>query len=165
LRDRIFCKKGYKKEAIIFKISEYKNLHNIIQLADGYVRIYLLYFLLGEVSKENYKYLYKEDDTYENALNIFKNIKKQGKDIILTILWYSIGVISIYNYERYKKDNNYIEKIKELNDKIQTNITLEEALKIIDINLDENSLKIVGEHINSFNKELNENQSNYVKKA
>lgn len=158
-------KQGYQKEATMFKISEYKNLHNVIQLADGYVRIYLLYFLLGEVSKENYNYLFKEDDTYENALNIFENIKNQGKDIILTILWYSIGVISIYNYERYKKDNNYIEKIKELNDKIQTNITLEEALKIIDISLDENSLKTIGELINSFNKELIEKQSNYVKKS
>lgn len=158
-------KHGYKKEAIMFKISEYKNLYNVIKVAYDLVRIYLLYFLLGEISKENYKYLYKEDDSYEKALTIFENNKNQEKNIIFTILWYSIGAISIYNYERYKEDNSYIEKIKELNDKIQTNTTLEDALKIIDISLNENSLKTIGKLINLFNKDLIEKQSNYVRKS
>jgi len=155
-------KQGYKKESIMFKISEYKNLYNIIKTAYLSVRIYLLYFLLGKVSKENYKYLYKEDETYENALNVFENLKKQDQDAIFTILWYSIGTISLYNYEKYKEDNNYVEKIKELNDRVQSNITLEHALKIMDIRLDEESLSKILEGINNFKNRLVEEQSNYI---
>lgn len=154
---------GYKKEAIAFKISEYKNFYNIIKAAYLSVRIYLLYFLLGEISKENYKYLYKEDESYEKALNVFENLKEQAQDKIFTIIWYSIGAISMYNYEKYKEDNNYIEKLKELNDKIES-MTLEEVLKIMDIKLDRESLSKIHEAINKFKNRIIEEQSNYIKK-
>jgi len=155
---------GYKKEAITFKISEYKHLYRIVKTAYLSVRIYLLYFLLGKVSKENYKYLYKEDDSYDNALNVFENLKAQDQDAIFIVIWYSIGIISMYNYEKYKEDNNYIEKIKELNDKIQTNITIEHVLKIMDIRLDGESLSKILGGINSFKSRLIKEQSNYIKK-
>ena len=147
-------KQGYKKESLMFKISEYKNLYNVIKIANLSVRIYLLYFLLGEVSKENYKYLYKEDDSYNAAIKEFEFLKEQNHDAIFTIIWYSIATISMYNYERYKEDNKYIEIIKELNDKIQTDITLEEALKIIDIKLDQESLNKIQKGINTFKNDL-----------
>ena len=44
-------KQGYKKEAIMFKISEYHNLYNIIKIGYLLVRIYLLYFLLSKFQK------------------------------------------------------------------------------------------------------------------
>lgn len=157
-------KQGYKKDAIAFKISEYKNFYNVVKVAYLSVRIYLLYFLLGEISKENYKYLYREDETYEKALNVFENLKEQDQDAIFTIIWYSIGTISMYNYERYKEDNNYVEKLKELNDKIQTNITLEEILKIMDIRVERESLFKILEAINNFKSRLVEERSNYITK-
>lgn len=157
-------KQGYKKEAIMFKISEYKILYSVVKKAYLSLRIYLLYFLIGEVSKENYKYLYKEDDSYEDALRMFEKLKERDHDEIFIIIWYSIGTISMYNYERYKEDNNYIEKIKELNDKIQTNITLEEVLKIMDIRLDGESLSKILDGINVFKNRLVEEESNYIKK-
>lgn len=143
-------KKRYKKEGVMFKISEYKNLYNVINIAFLSVRIYLLYYLLGEVSKENYKYLYKEDDTYEKALKVFEGLKKQDQDAIFTIIWYSIGTISLYNYEMFKENIAFIEKIKKLNDKIQMDISLEDALKIIDIKLDCESLDKILNSINKF---------------
>ena len=155
---------GYKRESVMFKILEYKSLHIAIKLAYPSVRIYLLYFLLGEVSKENYLFLYKEDEDYEYALNAFDVLKEQDHDAIFTIIWYSIGAISMYNYEKFIEDNNYIEKIKLLNDKIQTDITLEEALQIIDIKLDSQSLTNILEAINKFKNRLIEEKSNYIKK-
>lgn len=156
-------KQGYKKEAIMFKISEYKNLYNIVKVAYSSVKIYLLYFLIGEVSKENYKYLYKEDDSYDRAIDMFEEINNRNYDLIFTLIWYSIATISIYNYERYKKDNSYIGKVKELNDKIQTDISLEDALKIIDIRLDSDSLNKILNGLNSFKNEIIKEKSNYSK--
>lgn len=142
---------GYeKKEIDMIRIKEYKNLRYIIKVAFFTVRIYLLYFLMGEVSKENYKYLYGEDNNYEKSLEIFNDEIKQNQDIIYILLWYSVAVISIYNYERYKEDSNYLNKIEELNIKINTDITLEEALNIIDIKLDNDSLNRILERINNF---------------
>ena len=146
----------------MFKISEYKNLYNVINIAFLSVRIYLLYYLLGEVSKENYKYLYKEDDTYEKALKVFEGLKKQDQDAIFTIIWYSIGTISLYNYEMFKENIAFIEKIKKLNDKIQMDISLEDALKIIDIKLDCESLDKILNSINKFKENLTKEKNNYV---
>ena len=70
----------------------------------------------------------------------------------------------MYNYEKYKEDSNYVEKLKKLNDKVQTNITLEDALQMMDIRLDEESLSKILEGINKFKNRLEEEQSNYIKK-
>lgn len=158
-------KQGYKKEATMFKISEYKNLHHTIKVAYLSLRVYLLCFLLGEVSKENYKYLYKEEDSYDNAIDVFEQFRRRDQDAIFTVIWYSIATIAIYNYERYKIDNNYIEIIKELNNKIQTDITLEDALKIIDIKLDSESLNKILNSINVFKSRLIKEQSNCVNRT
>lgn len=146
---------GYnKKEVDMLRIREYKNLHYIIKVAFFTVRIYLLYFLMGEISKENYKYLYGEDNDYEKSLEIFNDEIKQRENMIYTLLWYSVATISIYNYERYKEDPNYLNKIEELNTKINTDITLEEALNIIDIKLDSDSLNRILERINNFKNRI-----------
>ena len=155
-------KKGYKNDANIFKIEEYKNLYNHIKIGFPVARIYLLYFLLGEVSNENYKYLYHEDNSYEKALDVFNAVIKQDQNIIFNILWYSVGVISIYNYERYKEDSKYLDKIKELNTKINTDISLEDALKIIDIKLDSESLNRILEYINNFKNKLSKKKCDYT---
>lgn len=148
---------GYEKEARMFKIEEYKNLHTFIQKGYYIVRIFLLYFLLGEVSQENYEFLYKEDKNYEYALKFFDTeiIKSQNKDRIFTILFYSVGIISIYNYVEYKNSPIFLEKIEKLNEEIMNdNISLEDALKIIDIKFEQESLDKVLEDINIFREDL-----------
>ncbi len=149
---------GYDKEAKMFKIEEYKNLHNFIKNGYHIVKIALLYFLLGEVSKENYKILYKEDKNYDDLLKKFNTEINNNKNIIFTVLFYGIGLISIYNYIEYKKDPSFLEKIKKLNEEIMTDISLEAALKIIDIKLDQESLNRILKNINIFREDLIEKE-------
>ena len=156
-------KLGYKKEATMFKIAQYNILYYVIKVSYPLMKIYLLYFLLGEVSKDNYKYLYKENYSYDRTINLFKKLNNREYNEIFTLIWYSIATIAIYNYERYKKDNSYIGKVKELNYKIQTDISLEDALKIIDIRLDSDSLNKILNGLNSFKNEIIKEKSNYSK--
>jgi len=148
-------KVGYKDDVEEFKIKEYQNFYNIINVSyHAIIRICLLYFKLGEVSKEDYKNYYGEDDNYEKAIEIFVREIKNNKKIIFTILWYSIAVISIYNYEKYKEDSSFLEKINKLNDSLNTDISLEDALKIIDIKLDKESLDKILQSINNLKEEI-----------
>lgn len=138
----------------MFRIKEYHNLYNVIAIGYHAVKIYLIYFLYGEVSKENYKLHYREEQGYDNSKNVFLELRKQNQDGIFNIIWYSIATMSLYSYKRYKEDNNYIEKLKELNTKINTNISLEDALKIIDIKLDAESLNKILEGIEEFRNRI-----------
>lgn len=61
------------------------------------------------------------------------------------------------------ENNKYIEKLKQLNNKIQTEITIEEFLNIMDIKLDSQSLTKILETINKFKNRLNEEKSNIIK--
>ena len=149
---------GYAKEVNMFKIEEYKNLHNFIKIGYYIVKIALLYFLLGEVSKENYKLLYKEDKNYDDILKKFNTEINNNKKIIFTVLFYGIGLMSIYNYIEYKKDPSFLEKIKKLNKEIMKDISLEDALKIIDIKLDQESLNKILKNINIFREDLVEKE-------
>lgn len=154
---------GYTNEARMYKIEEYQNLHNFIKLGTPFVKIYLLYFLMGNVSKENYQELYKEDEDYDRNIEHFQRVIQENQDAIFTILWYSISLISIYNYEKYKEDPNHLNKIKKLNTKIMNDITLEDALKIIDIKLDGESLQEILKSINKLKEELIIEETNIVR--
>lgn len=145
---------GYKKESYAFKVSEYKNLCYFLEVAYYSVRIYLLYFLLGEVSEEYYKTLYGEVDSYDTSIDVFENLRKKDQDGIFITLYYSIGIMAIYNYQRYKEDNGYMENLNKLNTIINTDVSLEDALKIIDIKLDMDSLNKILNSINSFRSTL-----------
>ena len=109
---------GYEKEATMFNIEEYKNLHNYINCSHYVIKITLLYYLLGKVSKESYLLLYKNDKDYDKALKIFDEEKNKNQNIIFLSLYYSVGIISFYNYIEYKKDPNFLEKIKKLKENI-----------------------------------------------
>lgn len=145
---------GYEEEARMFMIEEYKSLYHLIGLAYHVIKITLLYYLLGKVSKESYLLLYKNDKDYDKALKIFDEEKNKNQNIIFLSLYYSVGIISFYNYIEYKKDQNFLEKIKKLNKEIMTDISLEEALKIINISLNEESLNRILENINIFRDSL-----------
>lgn len=70
------------------------------------------------------------------------------------MLHYSVAIISFYNYIEYKKDSNYLNKLKKLNKEIMTNISLEDSLKIINIKLNKESLDTLLKDINIFKDTL-----------
>lgn len=145
---------GYEEEARMFMIEEYKSLYNLIGLAYHVIKITFLYYLLGEVSKESYKLLYKDEEEYEDSLKIFDEEKNKNQNIIFLMLHYSVAIISFYNYIEYKKDSNYLNKLKKLNKEIMTNISLEDSLKIINIKLNKESLDTLLKDINIFKDTL-----------
>lgn len=145
---------GYDEEVAMFNIREYKNLTYFIIQSYFVIRITLLYFIAKNVSKESYLLLYKNDKDYDKALEIFDEEKNKNQNIIFLSLYYSVGIISFYNYIEYKKDPNFLEKLKKLNKEIMADISLEEALKIINIKLDEESLNRILENINIFRDSL-----------
>lgn len=148
---------GYEEEAKIFKIMEYQNLYSILNFSYYIIKITLLYYLLGSVNKENYLLLYKEDKSYNKALELFN----KGKNDIRLCYHYSIAIISLYNYIEYKKDKNFLENIKRLNKEIMNyNISLENALKIINLKLDRESLNKILDRINIYRNSLLEERKN-----
>lgn len=148
---------GYEEEAKIFKIMEYQNLYNILNFSYYIIKITLLYYLLGSVNKENYLLLYKEDKNYNKVLELFN---KRKNDIRLCY-HYSIAIISLYNYIEYKKDKSFLENLKRLNKEIMNyNISLENALKIINLKLDRESLNKILDRINIYRNSLLEERKN-----
>lgn len=148
---------GYEEEAKIFKIMEYQNLYSILNFSYYIIKITLLYYLLGSVNKENYLLLYKEDKSYNKALELFN----KGKNDIRLCYHYSIAIISLYNYIEYKKDKSFLENLKRLNKEIMNyNISLENALKIINLKLDRESLNKILVRINIYRNSLLEERKN-----
>ena len=94
------------------------------------------------------------EEEYEDSLKIFDEEKNKNQNIIFLMLHYSVAIISFYNYIEYKKDSNYLNKLKKLNKEIMTNISLEDSLKIIDIKLNKKSLNKILENINIFKDSL-----------
>lgn len=148
---------GYEEEAKIFKIMEYQNLYNILNFSYYIIKITLLYYLLGSVNKENYLLLYKEDKNYNKVLELFN----ERKNDIRLCYHYSIAIISLYNYIEYKKDKSFLENLKRLNKEIMNyNISLENALKIINLKLDRESLNKILDRINIYRNSLLEERKN-----
>lgn len=148
---------GYEEEAKIFKIMEYQNLYNILNFSYYIIKITLLYYLLGSVNKENYLLLYKEDKNYNKVLELFN----ERKNDIRLCYHYSIAIISLYNYIEYKKDKSFLENLKRLNKEIMNyNISLENALEIINLKLDRESLNKILDRINIYRNSLLEERKN-----
>lgn len=148
---------GYEEEAKIFKIMEYQNLYNILNFSYYIIKITLLYYLLGSVNKENYLLLYKEDKNYNKILELFN----ERKNDIRLCYHYSIAIISLYNYIEYKKDKSFLENLKRLNKEIMNyNISLENALEIINLKLDRESLNKILDRINIYRNSLLEERKN-----
>lgn len=136
---------------------EYQNLYSILNFSYYIIKITLLYYLLGSVNKENYLLLYKEDKSYNKALELFN----KGKNDIRLCYHYSIAIISLYNYIEYKKDKSFLENLKRLNKEIMNyNISLENALKIINLKLDRDSLNKILDRINIYRNSLLEERKN-----
>lgn len=146
---------GYEEEANMFAVSEYNNLYCFLTRSYYIIRIVLLYYSLGEISKESYKMLYGEDEDYKKSLNIFFKEIQVNRKSIFTLLYYSVGAISMYNYIEYKKDPAFFDRIQELNNTLLTNsASLEDSLKIINISLNEESLQRIVNNINIFKEKI-----------
>lgn len=146
---------GYEEEANMFAVADYNNFYYFLTRSYYIIRIVLLYYSLGEISKESYKILYGKDKDYKKSLNIFFKEIQVNRKSIFTLLYYSVGAISMYNYTEYKKDPTFFAKVQELNNALLTNsASLENSLKIININLNEESLQRIVNNINIFKEEI-----------
>ena len=146
---------GYEEEANMFAVADYNNFYYFLTRSYYIIRIVLLYYSLGEISKESYKMLYGKDEDYKKSLNIFFKEIQVNRKSIFTLLYYSVGAISMYNYTEYKKDPTFFAKVQELNNALLTNsASLENSLKIINISLNEESLQRILDNINIFKEEI-----------
>lgn len=146
---------GYEEEANMFAVAAYNNFYYFLTRSYYIIRIVLLYYSLGEISKESYKILYGKDKDYKKSLNTFFKEIQVNRKSIFTLLYYSVGAISMYNYTEYKKDPTFFAKVQELNNALLTNsASLENSLKIINISLNEESLQRILDNINIFKEEI-----------
>ncbi len=129
-------------------------------------KMYLLYQELGDTSKESYKYYYKDDKDYEKIRNRFINTIEEDQDAIFKSSWYTLsGTLSIYMYERYKIDNNFLMSIEKLNNALLTDRSMHECLNIIGITgYNEESLNKIEETYNTFKKSLQDSPHRVLKK-
>lgn len=122
---------GYHYEADYFKHNIISNFRYILN--DGYpiVKIFLLYYMTGEISKESYKLYYKSDSDYEEIVKDFNTIIMHEPDIIFDVLYYSLAIaLSIYMYDSYRRDNAFLNNIKKLNDNLDK-MSVNECLWIV----------------------------------
>lgn len=122
---------GYQYEANYFKHNTILNFYYFLD--DGYpiVKIFLLYYMTGEVSKDSYKLYYQKDEDYEDIVKDFDTIMTETPDIIFDIFYYALAsALSIYMYESYKKDNTFLNNIKRLNDNLDK-MSVNECLWVI----------------------------------
>ena len=179
---------GYTYESNIFKHRIIETFYYIIVDTYPLVKLHLLYNEIGKISKEDYELLFKMND-YDNIINTFKeiikdtktNINNFDKDIlnnkeimdklndnfISDIMYILAAPLSIYMYEEYKKDNNFINNIKLLNDTLMNNNTNDktvvECLNIIGLsNYKDESLNKIKEAYKSYIKKL-ENTEKEIK--
>ena len=146
---------GYEEEANMFAVAAYNNFYYFLTRSYSIIRIVLLYYSLGEISKESYKILYGKDKDYKKSLNTFFKEIQVNRKSIFTLLYYSVGAISMYNYTEYKKDPTFFAKVQELNNALLTNsASLENSLKIINISLNKESLQRILDNINIFKEEI-----------
>ena len=144
----------------------------------------MLYNEIGKISKEDYELLFKMND-YDNIINTFKEIIKDTKtnitnfdkdilnnkeimdklndNFISDIMYILAAPLSIYMYEEFKKDNNFINNIKLLNDTLMNNNTNDktvvECLNIIGLsNYKDESLNKIKEAYKSYIKKLEDTE-------
>lgn len=125
---------GFTYESYNMKKTILKILYQRIEEGYYLLKMYLLYDKLGKVSKDNYKYYYKDDSTYKEALDSSINCLKYDKDDIFNILWYTLAShLSIYLYMCYKNNTLFINNIKNFNDNLLNKRDLQECLSTIGI--------------------------------
>ena len=109
---------GYENDSRYFNNLILNTFNNFSYDSLCICEILMLYKDKKDISKELYKEYCVYDD-YEKKIEKFIEIAKNKEIYFINILHYALAVpLSIYMFEEYKKDNSFIEKIKELNDNI-----------------------------------------------
>lgn len=125
---------GCEYEAYHIRSILLNTFHFISYRAYILTKMYLLYQQLGDTSKESYKYYYGQDEDYDEIKDRFIKTIEKNQDALFDAIWYTLsGALSIYMYDRYRKENNFIYKIEELNSAITNDKSIAECLKIINI--------------------------------
>lgn len=146
-------KNGYEKDAFILKrIFGY----NCYLIADEMIPIYemlQLYNDLGSISKENYDFYYINNDYYDEDITKMEEFL-ETKEISFNSR-YILGMpLAVYLFEKYKNDNEFINTIQILHDKI-SKCSFAECLNIMKL-MEENGflLEKIGESLRNFIEEL-----------
>ena len=147
---------GYSYESAFIKFETFNNFY--IFVLDAYPLNVLLscYVNMGKVSKVNFEKQYTNGSYFDDVLNDALPLLQNDTDDYINGIRYSVAcAISIYMYEEYKKDKNYIKTINEFEKHINDG-DFYGCLKIIGINgLDSESLGKITMAFNEFKKELN----------
>ena len=109
---------GYREEGLKFKISELLSLYWATYNALKMMKLLLVYDKFGMINKENYLRIFKSD-YYDEDITAPFFIKKRTS--FRTCFNYGVaGAFGLYMYSEFCKDNSYLPKIEELNEKIKT---------------------------------------------
>lgn len=147
-------KNGYFYESHILKYMELDNFFKMLEILYPLLNLYLVYDKTGFISKENYEFIFENNENYEDCLEDFIKIIDKNPDEIFERIWYLVAsVLSIYMYISYKDDKYYIEKIKKLNNNLNS-LDINECLKLIGFDNDDGYLTKdnINKIIESFDK-------------
>ena len=104
--------------------------------------LYLIYKLIivykeeFDIYEDNYKKVFN-DEEYEDVMNSFEKYIDNGNSIFKDSYFVLGFVLSIYMFNEYRRNNDFLKKIEKFNNNINNN-SFNECLKIIDIkNLDD----------------------------
>lgn len=149
-------KLGYNYEAYISKYDTFSNFSVFLEDAYPMIKMLSVYVNYGEISKQNYEKAYPNDE-YENDIDEVLTLLTEDAEDFFNLIRYSVAsALSIYMYEEYKKDNNFIVKINEFEKAINTANSINECLNIIGLSgLNKESLNKIESSLNTFKKELN----------
>ena len=155
-----FLKTKYREDAIYV----IKNVLYSLKYCANYSYSAALSLCIYKENKKLTKENIEEIIKFENYKNEMTNFIKNKYNLAYNT-WNLIGYyLAIYIYIEYKKDKSFMNKIKELNDSINTK-KFSECLKIIDINnindIFEKGLSNIDEFIDIFFTKENEN---FIKK-
>ena len=152
-------KNGYEQQMKNYKIHLLKTANKSINYKEVLFKILYLYKTLGDISKENYEFLFKETENYDQIINrVYDYLKKNSKPPLLQPASYLLDTyISCYLFLKYKENPEYLNVINEFNEIIKTE-SLETCLSFIglkDLEIESQDILLdsVKEYINDITEE------------
>lgn len=96
-------------------------------------KLFNLYYKLGSISKENYKFLYEDDSDYEEIVaSQIELMSTQRNCNVLSFIYIIIaGLLTPYLFMKYKEDASFMIKIQNLHEKINNCSDIYEVLRSI----------------------------------
>lgn len=111
---------GFKEQSEIQRKLFLSHLYTLSDDAIAIARMFKLFTTLGNISLDNYKMMYGDDNNYEYCLFLINKVKDDDFLFKKNAL-YSLGFpLATYLYMQYKEDHTFIETINGLHDAINT---------------------------------------------